>query len=129
MRFQSKQRAKSERTDRKNRVAFVLEFGFCWACLTTYSIDCHEMAKGCHRGQAIKTENDFTWFSACNDCNQGCLNDYSEFPLERQLALKYIFDRTRFDLVAFNRLRGRDDNAITMADLRPWIRKERRRVG
>lgn len=85
------------------------------------------MAKGCHRGQAIKGGNRFAWFVACNDCNQGCLNDYSIWPLERQLAAKKIHDPENFDLVAFNTLRGRAPDAITEADIRPWLRKERRR--
>lgn len=127
MRYQSKSRARSERTDRPHRVAFVREYGFCWACFSSDRIDCHEMAKGCHRGQAIKKENRCAWFVACYQHNMFELNDYSVWPIARQLALKKIHDPAHYDRVAFNILRGREPDAISAAEVRSWERKERKR--
>lgn len=82
----------------------------------------HEMACGSNRWLAFTKPS--TWLPSCGRCNCHQLTDYSKWPLERQLALKWCYDRERFDLLEFNIVRGRGALAITMADVIPWICRE-----
>lgn len=104
---------------REPREEFRLEYQFCWFCGWGCVPDCHEIAKGTHRSAALSER--YAWGAACSRCNQGPLNDYRIWPISRQLAYKFLFDREHFDLEAFNKLRGRGDRAITMAQIIPHI--------
>lgn len=120
MKRNTPKRAKADRRVAKPRAAFRDEFPWCWYCEDAPATDVHEMASGVgNRSKAVQER--FTWGSSCNDCNCNRLTDKREWPLERQLAVKWINDREFFERVAFNRLRGRADNAITMAEIIPWI--------
>lgn len=121
MRRVSKKRAKIERDMRAERRAYLLEFPQCVVCWMG-SQCVHETACGSHRGQAIQEPS--TWLATCNDCNCHQLTDYAKWPLVRQLAMKWCYDRARFDLLAFNMIRGRGPLAITMAEVIPWICRE-----
>jgi hypothetical protein len=104
------------------RAAFVDEFGYCWFCGATYELCCHEIAKGADREAALPKR--FCWAVACNACNEGPLNDYSVWPLVRQLAVKWREDWKWFYLVAFNLLRRRSSMAITFTEVVPHICRE-----
>lgn len=123
VKHQSAKRRQKMDEVRGPREEFRLEYQFCWFCGIGCVPDCHEMAKGnSHRDAALSER--CTWAGACPVCNCGCLNDYSVWPVERQLALKWVHDRNYFDLDAFNKLRGRGPRAITMAQIIPWICRE-----
>lgn len=120
MKRSNPKRAKADRRAAKPRAAFRDEFPWCWFCEEAAATDVHEMASGVgNRAKAVQER--FTWAAACNDCNCHRLTDKSEWPLARQLAVKWINDRASFDRVAFNRLRGRADNAISWAEVIYWI--------
>lgn len=119
MRHTSKKRATLMRKWGPIRAAFVMETNFCWVCGRTWNLCVHEMARGSHREKAL-TER-LTWLVACGQCNSGPLHDHREWPLARQLALKYMHDQEHFDLVGFNRLRDREPDAITFDQVEKWV--------
>jgi len=98
----------------KQRNAYKAEFLMCQLCCKRQATDVHEIARGSHREAAFAEPA--TWLTLCRYCHQE-MGDYSVWPLTRQLALKLVVDPTRFDLVIFNRVRGRADTAIELADI------------
>lgn len=122
MRRVSKKRAALDRSLRPARQAFVIANPRCWVC-GGQTVGVHEMACGMSIRSA-SIADPATWFAACGVCNTGPLTDYAVWPLFRQLALKWIHDRRRFDLRAFNLVRGRAPGAIVMAEVIPFICRE-----
>jgi len=104
------------------RKKFVEEAGTCWVCHHSPATQCHEISRGCYRDESISER--CTWLPTCWHCNLYLLTDYSIYPLERQLAIKWIMDRKCFDLAKFNIIRGRVPTAITMAEVIPHICRE-----
>jgi hypothetical protein len=103
-------------TARKN---FVAANFTCQCCMRRKAVDCHEIPRGAHREQAL--EHRCAWLAVCRPCHE-LIDDYSEWPVARQLALKLLGDPEHFDLLTVNRLRGRDENAITMGDVVVWLK-------
>lgn len=124
MKHTSSKQAKRNRNAKQARADFVAEYGFCWACGSANDLCCHEMAKGWSI-RCLAFTRRYCWFVACSDCNVGPLNDYSVWPLARQLAVKWQFDWQNFWLVAFNILRGRGGMAIEFSEVVPFIEKNR----
>jgi len=123
MRHTSNKRARLDREWRPIRLEYwSREFPRCMACRGAASC-VHEIACGMSIRSVAKYEP-CTWLSACSDCNQNRFTNYELYPLERQLALKFIFDVRRLDLPKFNEIRGRAPGAITLVDVHPWILKE-----
>lgn len=122
MRRVSKKRQKLIRQFKEERRQYWQSFWTCPVCKQRPTACTHEMAKGIHREKAFQDRR--TWLATCIDCNNNEMNDYSEYPLERQLALKWCQDRSYFDLEGFNVLRDRAPGAITMAEVIPWICRE-----
>jgi len=86
------------------RTAYKREFSICQCCGRKRSTDVHEIARGsAHREKAFTKP--FTWLALCRDCHD-LMGDYSIWPIAKQLALKSLVDPERFDLEAFNELRG-----------------------
>lgn len=119
MRPVSKKRAKTMRRVSPIRKAYLAEFTRCVVCGVAAADQVHEIARGSHRAAAI--EAPCTWLATCWSCNHLLLTDAAEYPLERQLAIKFRVDPGRIDLGEFNALRGRDPGAITWEDLEPWL--------
>lgn len=94
------------------------DYPFCMACGSRRQLTVHEIAKGSHRKRAY--ELPCCQLVACWSCNSGALNDYSVWPLERQLAAQWRYMPEHFDLAEFNRVRGRDERAITIAEVDVW---------
>ena len=111
----SKKRAKLQREVSGPRAAYVKEQGRCAVCGATENLAVHEIAKGSHREAALSEEE--AWLVACWTCNSGPLNDYSLWPIERQLALKALCDAERYDRRKVNELRGRAPEAINEAEV------------
>ena len=106
----------------ETRRSFVEEFGFCFGCGQAGQLAVHEMACGSHRERAL--DQRYAWLCACWVCNSEEFTNYERWPLERQLALKWIHDRKHFELRSFNELRGRAPDAITMSEVIPFICRE-----
>ena len=124
MRFKSNKRARQDRPAIPLRAEFLREHRRCWVCWRG-STEVHEIASG-NSFRVIAFREPCAWFSACTGCNQGPLCDYAQWPIVRQLAIKFVCDRGRFDLVRFNvDVRGRAAGAITMEELQPWIDRDR----
>ncbi len=77
----------------------------------------HEIARGPARKAALKESA--AWLFLCPDCHRGekGFDDYSVWPIARQLALKRKCDPRNYDRVTVNRLRGRYPDAVTEEDV------------
>jgi hypothetical protein len=72
----------------------------------------HEMARGPHRAAAMLEPA--AWLRVCTGCHMGPL---AAMPIVRQLAIKKIQDHENYDRVTVNRIRGRQPDAITEAEV------------
>lgn len=104
------------------RDAFEAKFPFCWCCGTSCNLSIDEAARGIHRLNALDKE--YALLRACWECNSGPLTDAGVYPLERKLALVWLFNRSAFRLKGFNKLRGRALNAIEFYEVEVWITRE-----
>ena len=75
--------------------------------------DYHHIPKGTHR-QAAKGNTD-CGIHTCNECNCGKMEDYSEWPIARQIAVK-----VQTIIESINRARGRP-GAITPSDVFKYL--------
>jgi hypothetical protein len=112
MRRNTPARAAANRAADKWRKAFLATISRCEYCGKHGDLCLHEIARGIHRRKAITAP-----YAILAVHPLVCHEAVSLETIERQLARMYLVDASRFDLVAFNRLRGRADNAITFADL------------
>ena len=87
----------------------------CMACGSTWRLEVHEIARGPARQRAL--HEPAAWLFLCHGCHHDEFDDYSVWPLARQLCLKRKYDNPNYDREAVNRLRGRAPNAITEADV------------
>lgn len=123
MRRVSKKRAAIERRWKPQRMAYLAEFPQCVICWQRPASCVHEIACGMSlRVQSF--QEPACWLATCGPCNCGPLTDYALWPIERQLAVKWIVDVGRFDVEKFNIARGRAPEAITIYDLIPTICRE-----
>lgn len=120
MKSVSKKRAKLMREVRQERMGFIAEKPYCFACQATFLPDLcvHEIARGSHRGQAVSQR--VAWLVLCKYCNCGDVNRYDVYPLARQYLLKKYHDSAHYDRVALNRMRGRADDAISEEEVMAW---------
>jgi hypothetical protein len=110
MRRLSKKRASALKRISDDRKAFLAEFPRCMICGTKQSRDVHEIARGASRGKAEQFRQ--TWLALCGWCHDA-VDDYEQWPITRQLAVKRRCDPAWYDRVFVNRLRNRADDAIT----------------
>ena len=101
------------------RNKFLLEAGYCWTCGEPTNLTCHEIARGIHREKALAER--MTWLCVCWRCNSDELTDAARWPLEKQLAVKWIYDREYFHVEGVCLLRGRQPDAILFSEISPWI--------
>jgi hypothetical protein len=100
----------------------------CMKCgyvsLSGQNLETHEIASGPARQAALKEPS--TWLRTCNGFINNChdaLHDKSEWPIARQLALKWCCDPEHYDRVKVNLLRGRQPEAITETDVNQWVQQ------
>ena len=98
------------------RLQFTMDCVDCMVC-GRQGTDTHEIARGAYRKQAVKQR--CAWLRLCRECHNA-MDDYSEWPIARQLALKKLQDPQYYDRQAVNRLRGRHDNAITEGEVEAY---------
>lgn len=94
--------------------------------------NCGEPRKHIHelvtRGQSSKAvEYRCCFLALCEDCHNE-IHRTSEWPIERQLALKQRVDPEGYDLAKVNELRGRGPNAITQEEVDEWRILDKQRV-
>ena len=106
---------------RKPRRQFLSEFPICWFCGFQSATDVHEITRGPCRVLAYGER--CAWGAACRDCNCFRLTDKNEWPIERQLAIKWIRDREHFDLEKINEIR-RGIGLVSATDVAVWICRE-----
>lgn len=117
----SSEQARMERKHRLARQGFRFEFPSCWFCGRP-TTDVHELtANGSCRSQAYGER--CCWAASCNWCNCHRLTDKCEWPIARQLAVKWINDRVWFNLDRFNEIR-RGLPRTAWADVAAWICRE-----
>lgn len=118
MRPMSKKNAANNRKAKGGRDAFREQFHVCQCCCRATGTDIHEIARGAARSAAIHRRE--SWLLVCRQCHDD-LDDASQWPVERQLAAKLLADPDYFDPPVVNRLRGRAEDAITLADIVPHL--------
>lgn len=111
--------AKQRRQADPARAKYVAEVFTCQCCTKKVAHECHEIVRRSTNKKSIEYRCCF--LALCPDCHE-LMGDYSKYPLSRQLALKSIADPEHFCLATVNKLRGRDENAITWADVSKWLR-------
>jgi hypothetical protein len=114
VKYKTKERRAFDDLHRDLRRSFLIEHPVCWFCPMP-SQCVHEIGTQGNRKPA--TADPCCWAASCSHCNEHRLTDYSVWPIIRQLAKKYIYDRDRYDRVGFNRLRGRAPDAITEGEV------------
>ena len=82
--------------------------------------DIHEIARGGSRQAALG--DPCAWLVLCRKHHEE-MDDYSVWPIVRQLAVKAIADVDNYSRIGVNRLRGRDDEAITQDEVAEEIGK------
>jgi len=89
----------------------------CMVCGSRDNLETHEIANGAAREASLAIPA--TWLRVCQECHQGPrgLHHKGVWPVARQLALKKWHDPEYYDRVWVNLLRGRDEGAITEADV------------
>lgn len=100
------------------RDALKEKYPWCWVCGSRKNLTVHEIAKGSHRTKAL--DQSYALLVACWDCNSGPLEDAAKWPLAKQLACLMRVAPTNYDILAFNRLRGRRDTAIEQSEVDHW---------
>ena len=80
--------------------------------------DVHEISSGT-AGRPLSEGEPATWLLACSSCNCGQLTDKLEWPVARQLALKFVADGKHFDLERFNACYTL--GSVGMEDIRQWL--------
>lgn len=109
---------------RERRNDFRMEFYSCFICGNRWEkkpiriLDVHEIARGAFRSKAIMLRE--CWLLLCRECHDA-VDDYSEWPIAKQLAVKYIRDREYYDRALVNRIRGRTDDAITETEVHRYV--------
>ena len=96
-----------------DRATWSAERGGCFTCPSA-ATDTHEIA--CGPGRAAALKEPAAWLRTCRRCHER-LHDYGEWPIARQLALKWVCDRSHYRRTEVNLLRGRQRDAITHAEV------------
>lgn len=111
--------AKMRRKADPVRAKYVAEVFTCQCCGKRQATQCHEIV----RRSTNKTSINYRccYLALCEACHD-LMGDYSKYPITRQLALKSLTDPEHFRIDEINRLRGRDEGAITWADVSKHLR-------
>ena len=91
----------------------------CQCCGAERAKHVHEIAPAGQREAMLEYRQ--AWLALCPTCHLR-MHNYADYPPERQLALKAIADPEYFDRVLINKLRGRDEDAISWPDVARHLR-------
>ena len=120
MRSYTKLRAKLNREVAAARQAYLAEFPVCVVCWQGLSGGVHEICRGT-ANRVLSISEPATWLAVCTQCNCHALTDYSQWPIERQLAVKLCHDPERFNLETICRIRVRAISSITLKDVVQYL--------
>ena len=115
----SDKRAKLLRETTSDRKRYKDGVWLCEACSKRQAVDTHEIVRRSTNSESLRQE--CCWLALCRKCHDE-MGDYSVWPITRQLACKLLATPDSFDLRLVNELRGRDEQAIEMAEVVKWLR-------
>jgi len=119
MRHRSKQNAKNERDAMPARELYRRLYPYCQhGDCDRIATDVHEIASGPARRNAIGERA--CLLHLCRD-HHDQMDDYSIWPIDRQLALKKWSDPEGYSRTRVNEIRGRDPEAITDEEVDRWL--------
>lgn len=121
LRPMSAQKCRQIRETAAARRAYVASKLLCECCHRRKATDCHEIARGSFRHVAVHER--LTWLALCGG-PKGChdkMDDYSVWPVARQMALKFLNSPEDFNPVTVNLVRDRDPDAVTWGDVARYI--------
>ena len=95
------------------RTGLVLLAGKCMCCNKADATDCDEICRGAHREECLRYPR--LQLALCRSCHE-LMDDYSEWPIEKQLRLRLHWELERMCEEA-NLVRGRASTAITPQDV------------
>lgn len=98
------------------RAAYRKEFPQCQYCELNTATDLHEITPGPAREAALSKRA--TWLHLCRECH----SELQGRPVELGCAVKLLEDPEHFDLSIVNEVRGRSSKAITLADVRRYLK-------
>lgn len=111
------------------RTEWSWQFDRCFACNQRHNhaawwmrLQTHEIARGPAKQAAMKEPA--AWLRVCRQCHDA-MDDYSKWPIARQLALKKLRDPEHYDRVKVNELRGEAPESITEEEVDEWVEKMR----
>lgn len=94
-----------------------MEFPTCQCCERRRSKHTHEIASGGARSKSVYCRA--AWLAVCATCHRE-IHETSDWPVSRQLFQKWKHDRKFYCRKTVNRLRGRDEEAITQEEVDAW---------
>ena len=86
----------------------------CEVCIKRQPQEVHEITRGAAREASLDKPE--VVLAVCRKCHNA-LDDYAKWPVTRQLAVKFLRSPMLLNLELVNKLRGRDENAITLDDV------------
>lgn len=98
------------------RAAYRKEFPCCQYCLLNDATDLHEICAGPAREKALSRRE--AWLHLCRECHR----ELQHKPVALACAVKLLEDPEHFSLEVVNELRGRAPGAITIADVRRYLK-------
>lgn len=119
-----RKRQKNSESSTTARTEFRLEFPRCWVCGDD-STDVHEIARGPARH--ISVLDRAAWVMLCRRCHND-LGGLTAWPVERQYALKALWDPEWYDRPKLNTMRCRAAEAITEGDVWRQVRELLKRM-
>ena len=117
MKRQSDAKRKEKRDTDGPRRNYRLEFPTCQCCERRRSRHTHEIASGGARANAVYFRA--AWLAVCMACHRE-IHETPDWPVSRQLYQKWKHDRKFYCRRTVNRLRGRDEEAITQEEVDAW---------
>lgn len=118
MRPVSKKRSAYAKSIKPMLDEFRAEFPTCMVCGGTWALAVHEIARGAHRKQARGDRR--ALLRVCGQCHEE-MDDYSQWPIARQAAVKLVADPKWFCLETLCELRGRAKTDLTIVEVAEWL--------
>lgn len=99
----------------RERAEWGAAFDRCHVCREKRTLDIHEIARRSKSSEWCCKEN---FLVTCRQCHDSIL---SWLPAVVQCAIKFIEDRELFDLNTINKLRHREQGAISWGEVHAWV--------
>lgn len=116
---QSKKRKELRKQVTPLEKEFLTQFPMCVYCGKRRATGIDHIARGSSRNAALSDRA--AWNASCWTCNEGDANDHTKFPIERKIAVKIATDGEFASIEKINAMRGRAEDAITLANVSAWL--------